>query len=79
MYGYNPYAAETAIEETEDVCEILVSEDTKVLYYLHERFTALGFDALQATTLAVMGADWQKARAYINAGCSHELAVRILR
>jgi hypothetical protein len=46
--------------------------------WIEERFTSLGFTALQATLLRIAGADWHLAEKYLDQGCSHEHAVTIL-
>lgn len=46
--------------------------------HVEERFRHLGFNELQAETLADAGVDWHEAERLIDKGCDHLVALDIL-
>jgi hypothetical protein len=67
--------ANVLIETTLDALE---SEEQVVLRWRREQFTRMGFDAVDSRLLAESPADLGQARRLRSAGCSTDLAFRIL-
>jgi len=65
--------AEEEVLETRDP-----DEDERTLSWVEERFRELGFNDMQAESLADAGVDWHAAKELIDRDCSHEHAVDIL-
>jgi len=67
----DPPAEEEEVPRLPDEQEILLS-------WLEERFRELGFNDLQAASLAETRADWHEAQALLKGGCDHLTAVDLL-
>lgn len=53
-------------------------ESDRVWQHVVQQLEALGFNAMQAMSLADAGVDWHEAHKLIHKGCSPETAIDIL-
>jgi hypothetical protein len=67
-----------AIQQQEETTEAPSHQEVLVNGWRFEQFTALGFSLTQVAELVYSAVDLNVARSMISAGCSPEIAARIL-